>query len=207
MYEMTLDNFIIYAGVIMIAGLLPSMSSLAVLSRTLTSGFTHGLFTSIGIVLGDIIFIIVAIYGLSALAILHKGLFELVVFVGGVYLIWLGTMHWQDDHTSLECRKLETSSLYSSFFAGLLITLADQKAILFYLGFVPTIYELSTISVIDTGIIIAITIVVLCGAKLFYVYIGSRGSLLIKNATAIKTINKVAGVTLMSIGSYIMLTT
>ena len=66
---MTLDNFIILASVMMIGGLLPSISSLTVLSRTVTSGFSHGFFTSLGIVLGEIIFIIVAIYVLSVLAI------------------------------------------------------------------------------------------------------------------------------------------
>lgn len=204
---MTLDNFIILASVMMIGGLLPSISSLAVLSRTVTSGFTHGLFTSLGIVLGDIIFIIVAIYGLSVLAKTFEGLFELVVFVGGAYLIWLGTMHWQDDRTSLEFEKSEASSLYSSFFAGLLITLADQKAILFYLGFFPAIFDLSTITVIDTVTVIVITIVALGGAKLFYAYIGSRGNFLIHNIRAITLINKVAGGMLILIGSYIMLTT
>lgn len=204
---MTFDNFIILASVMMIGGLLPSISSLTVLSRTVTSGFTHGLFTSLGIVLGDIIFIIVAIYGLSVLAKTFEGLFELVVFVGGAYLIWLGTMHWQDDRTSLEFEKIEASSLYSSFFAGLLVTLTDQKTILFYLGFFPAIFDLSIITIIDTVTVIIITIVALGGAKLFYVYVGSRSDLFIHNAQAIKLINKAAGGSLILIGSYIMLTT
>lgn len=204
---MTLDNLIILASVMTIGGLIPGISSLAVLSRTVTSGFSHGLFTSLGIVLGDIIFIIVAIYGLSVLAKTFEGLFELVIFVGSAYLIWLGTMHWQNNRASLEFNKLEKSSLYSSFFAGLLITLADQKVILFYLGFFPTIFDLSKITVLDTGIVITITIVALVSAKLFYVWVGLSGNLLIHNALAIKLINKVAGGTLILIGSYIMLTT
>jgi len=204
---MTLDNFILFASIMLIGGLTPSISSLTVLSRTATSGLAHGFYTSLGIVLGDIIFIIVAIYGLSILATTYEGLFELVVFVGGAYLIWLGTMYWQNDRTSLEFEKSEASSLYSSFFAGLLITLADQKAILFYLGFFSAIFDLSTIAIIDTGIIITITIVALGGAKLFYVYIGSRSDLFIHNAQAIKLINKAAGGSLILIGSYIMLTT
>lgn len=204
---MILDTIIVLVSVMTLGGLLPSASSMAVLSRSATSGFIHGLYTSFGIVLGDSLFIIVAIYGLSSLAKTYGALFELVVFVGGAYLIWLGTMHWQNKTKTLTAKKLDNVSLLSSFLTGLFITLADQKAILFYFGFFPAILDLSTISVSDTFIVIILTTVTLGGAKLFYAFIGDKGNVFINNTTAIKLINKLAGASLISIGSYIMLTT
>lgn len=204
---MTLETIVVLVSVMTLGGLLPSASSLAVLSRSATSGFFHGLYTSLGIVLGDSIFIIIAIYGLSTIAKTYGALFELVVFVGAAYLIWLGTMHWQNEINNLEAKKLDKVSLLSSFLAGLFITLADQKAILFYFVFFPAILNLSTITVIDTFTVIIITTVTLGSAKLFYAFIGLKGNLFINNTIAIKSINKLAGATLISIGSYIMLTT
>ncbi|HBE31774.1 MAG TPA: hypothetical protein DD990_10685, partial [Cyanobacteria bacterium UBA11368] len=56
----------------------------------------------------------------------------------------------------VETEEVVKSSLLSSFMTGLLITLADQKAILFYFGFFPAFLDISKISYLDTGIIIAI---------------------------------------------------
>ena len=47
---------------------IPSLSVFTVIARSISSGFTHGLMTAIGIVIGDIIFILVAIYSLAAIA-------------------------------------------------------------------------------------------------------------------------------------------
>ena len=47
---------------------LGSISVLAVTARSASSGFVHGVFTTIWIVAGDIIFILLTIFSLSVLA-------------------------------------------------------------------------------------------------------------------------------------------
>jgi len=46
-----------------------------------------------------------------------------------------------------------------------MITLGDQKAILFYLGFFPAFLDLKAISALDAVIVLAITVVTVGGAK------------------------------------------
>jgi len=53
-----------------IGAFIPSVSTLAVVARSAAFGFSHGFFTSLGIVIGDMVFILIAIYGLSILAII-----------------------------------------------------------------------------------------------------------------------------------------
>jgi threonine/homoserine/homoserine lactone efflux protein len=50
--------------------------------------------------------------------------------------------------------------------AGLLLTLADQKAIVFYLAFLPAFLDMSEIAWTDVGILAAITLVVTQGAAI-----------------------------------------
>jgi len=54
--------------IMLLLAIIPSVSVLTVTSRSITSGFTHGVFTTLGIVAGDIIYILIAILGLSFLA-------------------------------------------------------------------------------------------------------------------------------------------
>ena len=51
-----------------VLAVIPSVSVLAVSARAAAFGFSHGLFTALGIVAGDIIFILVAVYGLVFIA-------------------------------------------------------------------------------------------------------------------------------------------
>lgn len=204
---MNLNNAAILVSFLFFAGLLPSISSLTVLSRAATSGFSYGALTALGIVLGDIIFILIAIYGLSILAGNVTSLLSLLKFLGAVYLIWLGTMQWQSKVNSINRKKLDKSTLWSSLLTGLFITLADQKAILFYLGFFPALLDLSTITHLDTIIIISIAVTALGCAKLCYAYMGKKSVVFINNEKIIIRLYKMVGLFIIAVGCYIMLTT
>jgi len=204
--NMSASNISVLFSLLLIGGLLPSVSSLVVFSRAATSGFVHGAFTSMGIVLGDIIFILIAIYGLTILAQSVGSLFVLIKFLGAGYLIWLGTIQWQTKLQATQSKKTAEVSLLSSFLTGLFITLADQKAILFYIGFFPALFDLTKITLIDTSMIIVITTLTLGSAKLCYAIMGRRAIVFINHEKTITLLNKVVGSFMVAVGSYIMLT-
>lgn len=177
----------------------PSVSVLAVSTRSATFGFIHGVFTSIGIVTGDIIFILIAIGGLSLLAAKMGSLFILIKYFGAAYLIFLGIVLCRSQPQDIESREISRSSLWSSFLTGLLITLADQKATLFYLGFFPAFVDMTKISAIDTGIIMAIAIVAVGGVKLIYASIASQAKVLVRSSIS-KRLNILAGCVMIVVG-------
>ncbi len=203
--SLTLSNMAALFGVLVVGALIPGVSVLTVSARSAASGFIHGVFTTIGIVIGDIVFILLAIFGLSVLADTMGNLFILIKYLGGAYLIWLGISLWRSKSKTIEAEESIKSSLLSSFLIGLFITLGDLKAILFYLGFFPAIVDLSTISIFDTSIIIVIAIVAVGGVKLFYAYMADRASMLFKNPDAIRKINTIAGTIMIGIGIFVMM--
>jgi threonine/homoserine/homoserine lactone efflux protein len=179
---------------------IPSVSVLLVSARSAASGFTHGVFATIGIVVGDIIFIILAIYGLSVLAELMGSRFSLIKYLGGAYLIWLGIKLWRSSPGTEEVEKNIEPSLLSSFLAGLFITLGDQKAILFYSGFFPAFLDLSSVTLADIIIIIVIATLAVGGAKLVYAYMADRASLLLSSSHATRIINIIAATVMVGVG-------
>jgi threonine/homoserine/homoserine lactone efflux protein len=58
--------------------------------------------------------------------------------------------------------------------AGLSITLADQKAILFYLGFFPVFVDLSDLSIRDALMVMLIAVVSVGGVKVCYAALTAR---------------------------------
>lgn len=200
---MTFSNiFALFSAMVVLASI-PSLSVLTVCTRSAASGFIHGVFTTIGIVLGDIIFIIIAIWGLSLLAETMGNLFFLIKYLGGAYLIFLGIGLCRSQSKDVQTEEVVKSSLLSSFMAGLSITLADQKATLFYLGFFPAFLDISQISYLDTSIIIATATVAVGGVKLIYAFMADRARLLFNPKTR-KGINIAAGCVMIAVGVFLV---
>lgn len=201
---MTLSNIVALFGAMLVLAALPSLSVLTVVTRAISSGFLHGCLTAVGIVVGDIVFILVAIYGLSMIAD-TGGLFVVVKYLGGAYLIWLGVSLWRLPAQAMEIETVQKSSGISSFLAGLLLTLGDQKAILFYMGFLPAFVDLSALSLGDTGLIIAIATLTVGGVKLGYAYMADRARFLFQNQRTRQFINRMAGSVMVLTGVYLCL--
>ena len=196
---LTLGGIAALFGVMLVGALVRSVSVLAVSARSAAFGFAHGVCTSLGIVVGDIVFILIAIYGLSVLAELMGNHYPLIRYFGGIYLIWLGVALWRSKAKAEGLDGDLESSLLSSFLTGLLITLGDQKAILFYLGFSPAFIDLPAVSFFETSIII-IAIVAVGGAKLAYAYTAGKAGSVLKSARVSKGINVAAGGVMMGVG-------
>ncbi len=201
--SMTFSNIVALFSAMIVLASIPSVSVLAVSTRSATSGFIHGVFTTIGIVVGDIIFIIIAIWGLSFLAETMGSLFVLIKYLGSAYLILLGIGLCRSKSKDVETEEVIETSWLSSFLAGLSITLADQKSTLFYLGFFPAFLDISKLSYVDTIVIIAITTVSVGGVKLAYAFMADRARLMVSSKTR-TGMNLAAGCVMIAVGVFLV---
>jgi threonine/homoserine/homoserine lactone efflux protein len=202
--SLTLSSSVALFSAMAVLAAMPSVSVLAVTMRAATFGLIHGVVTSIGIVTGDLIFILIAIGGLSLLAAKMGSLFILIKYVGAAYLIFLGMGLCRTQPKDPDTRAIASSSLGSSFLTGLLITLADAKATLFYLGFFPAFLDMTKISPVDAGIVMAIAIVAVGGVKLIYALMASRVKVLIP-ANISRRLHLLAGWIMIVVGIVLIL--
>ena len=127
---------------------LPSTSVALVLTRSAASGLAAGAAVTAGIVLGDLLFVCLALLGMSALAESLSGAFYWVRLACGGYLIYLGWCCWRAAPQSANRPMASTPvRLWRDTLTGLLITLADVKAIVFYASLFPAFVDLSRITV------------------------------------------------------------
>jgi len=204
---LTLTTIIALLGTLIVLAIVPSVSVLAVSARAATFGFTHGMFTALGIVVADILFIVIAVYGLALIAELMGDQFRLIQYLGAAYLAWLGISMWRADAKARAADSVTRSSWMSSFLSGFLITLGDQKAILFYLGFFPAFIDLSTMTPADTLVIILIAIVGVGGAKLVYAYLADRAAVVFRDSRALRGINRLAACIMIAVAVTLLLKT
>ncbi len=195
-----LSSMVALFGAMMVLAIAPDASLVAVVGRSMASGYTHGLVTVIGILVGDLVFLMLAIYGLSAIAETMGDLFVMVKYLGGAYLIWFGIGLWRARSTTVEVEKIQETSWASNFLCGLTITLGDPKAILFYLSFLPAFLDVTRVSFLDMGIIMVLAAILVGGTKLGYAYMADKARLLFKSSQAKKKVNMTAGSVMIGTG-------
>jgi threonine/homoserine/homoserine lactone efflux protein len=92
---MTLLSITGLAVAMFLLAITPGPGVFATVSKALASGFRYTIPVVVGIVLGDLIFLLFAIYGLSAVAEAFNALFVVIRYVGCGYLILLGIKLWR----------------------------------------------------------------------------------------------------------------
>lgn len=197
---MTLISTVSFALAMLVLAASPGPGVFATVARSLSCGFRPALIVVAGIVLGDIIFLLFAIFGLSILAQTLGNLFIIIKLLGGSYLIWQGIKIFFS-HTSLtDTEEKVTTSRAENFIGGLFITLGNPKVILFYCGFLPTFVSLSELTFADILIIIAVIATILVAVLGTYAWMASSARHFLKTPRQMKRLNRTAGGVMVTAG-------
>lgn len=180
----------------------PGPGVFATVSKALASGFRSAIPVVAGIVVGDLVFLMLAIFGLAAIAEEFAALFTIIKYLGAGYLIYLGIKLVRSQPGAVVSP--QASSGRYSFFAGLSITLGNPKVILFYLGFLPTFVDMTTLATGDIAIVATIVSVVLGTVMAFYAFTASRARKLFRSSVAMNRMNKTAGGVMIGTGSVLL---
>jgi threonine/homoserine/homoserine lactone efflux protein len=202
---MTLFSTLALAGAMLLLAATPGPGVFATVARSLASGFGHAAVVVAGIVTGDLVFLLLAIFGLASFAGLLGEFFMVVKIAGGLYLLWLGYRIWRQRPGSIEIRGVRELSWKQNFLSGLVITLGNPKVILFYLGFLPTFMDLAALGVGDVVIVAAVVSVVLGGVMLAYAWSAARARALFRSEKAERILNRSAGGVMMATGSMLII--
>ena len=173
---MTPETLLAFAVAMILLSLTPGPGCFAVIARALSGGFRSGMAAVVGLVLGDILYLVLAVVGLSALARVMGEFFLIVKVLGAAYLIWLGVRCWR---APLRPGEVAPSSdrrgLWRSFALGFFVTLGNAKVILFYVAFVPSFVELARLSAWDVVLLAAVVATALVVVLGGYALLGRPG--------------------------------
>ncbi|MGE6783372.1 LysE family translocator [Ensifer adhaerens] len=200
---MTLAALIAYSGALFIAAAIPGPGVTALVARALGSGFRETFFMSLGIVLGDMIYLTAAILGLALIAQTFTTAFLVVKFAGVLYLGYIAWKLWSAGLLPEDIKAKPSTSAAMSFLSGLLVTLGNPKTMLFYVALVPTLIDIRAIGPGDYGLLLTATLLLLLAVLTPYMLLASRARLLLKQPKALKALNRVAASVLAGTAAYI----
>ncbi|WP_175987140.1 LysE family translocator [Bacillus sp. Marseille-Q1617] len=115
----------------------PGIDTALLTKRTISDGKADGFKMALGIAAGCLVHTVAAAFGLSAILMKSAAAFEVVKYVGAVYLIYLGvTSFVKKKETSAEIT--DTAAVKrSAFKQGLFTNVFNPKVAVFFLTFLP----------------------------------------------------------------------
>ena len=198
---MTIESTIAFAAAMLVLAASPGPGVFAATAQALAGGFRSAAGVIAGIVIGDLIFLMLAVFGMSALANALGGLFVVVKVAGGAYLILMGIRLWtaRTDPPNSKAAVAPTGAR-RRFLGGLFITLSNPKVIVFYCGFLPTFMDLTRLTAVDIAIAAGVVAAVLSGVLGVYAYGAARARRLFAGHRATRRFNRTAGTVLIGTG-------
>ncbi len=200
---MTRESALAFALAVAVFAATPGPAILACVAEALGFGFRSAVALASGIVLGDVFFLLLAVYGLSVIADALGGLFLVVRMAGSGYLIWLGWRLWTAEVRTGGDAAGVVPSGGRGFRAGLLLTLGNPKVIFFYLGFLPAFMDLPAVRGRDVAEVVVILVTVLMTVNVSYAWMASRAREWVRGVPAMRRLHRAAGTALGAIGVYV----
>ncbi|EPX77353.1 LysE family translocator [Litoreibacter arenae] len=206
---MTITPFelLFYAGGLLILFLTPGPVWVALLARSMSGGFHAAWPLALGVVVGDVIWPLVAVLGVSWIVDQVSWFMDVLKWVAVLMFIVMGGLLIRNADAELsKDSRLTRPGMWAGFIAGLVVILANPKAVLFYMGVLPGFFDLTRITWADIAAICFLSFIVPLTGNLILALSVDRVRGLLKAPGAVGRMNTIAGWLLVGVGIVIGLT-
>lgn len=133
---MLLEVWIALLGTAVLISLSPGAGAATAMSAGLTYGIQGASWTTLGLMAGYGIQIIVVSIGLGSLIATSPELFQVIKWVGVGYLLWLGIQFWRQRHNA-DIESHVSAPGPTRFWQATLINITNPKGLVFLVALIP----------------------------------------------------------------------
>ena len=204
---MSPENALSFLFIIFVFAITPGPGVFALLARSLSSGARPCISMALGMAISDVIYLILACFGLAVIAEQWSSLFMFLRFIGAFYLLYLGWKMWNAPTKASLQNGLDKApfTIARGLLQGFLISASNPKVIFFYIAFLPTILDLSSLTRSDIAMASVITLLGLMLGLMLVAICASSARNFFTSQKAAKGLNRTSGGIMIGAGSYLAL--
>jgi threonine/homoserine/homoserine lactone efflux protein len=198
----TLTELWFYAGALIILWITPGPVFVALTARALSGGFRSAWPLALGVTIGDIIWPLIAIFGLTWVVSRVENLLEILHWVAATIFLLMGVGLIRTASRSIFVAegRLTRPGLWPAFSAGVAAVIGNPKAVLFYMGVLPGFFDLSRVTGADIAVILFMSALIPFSGNLVTAFAVGQARRLLKSPRALWWINVGAGSLLVLVG-------
>jgi threonine/homoserine/homoserine lactone efflux protein len=173
----------------------------ALTARALSGGFAAAWPLAVGVALGDLIWPLAAILGLSWIESAYGDLLAALRWVAAVIFLIMGYLLIRKPAATLNAdSRLTRPGMWAGFTVGVAAVIGNPKAILFYMGALPGFFTLETLTTPDIAMIIALSAVIPMVGNLGLAIFLDRARQLLSSPESVRKLNVTSGILLIGVG-------
>jgi len=203
----TLSDAALYAGALLILFLTPGPVWVALLARAMSGGFQAAWPLAMGVVVGDVIWPLVAILGVTWIVSVFDGFMLVLKWVACLTFLTMGYLLIRNAGKEIaKDSRLTRPGMWAGFIAGVVVILGNPKAVIFYMGVLPGFFDLTRLTGIDIAVICALSFAVPLAGNLILAGFVDHARRLLTTPGALKRLNIISGGLLIAVGIVIPFT-
>lgn len=195
-YEMYITSSIVLA-------LIPGSDTMFILGQSIVNSRKSGVYSALGICAGILVHTFLAAFGLSIVLKNSITAFNVVKFMGAMYLVYMGVKSIKSkDNLLLNERMMQKENLKKAFFQGMITNILNPKVALFFLAFLPQFVDTTNNYGALPFAILGLTSFFISGiwCVLLSVFASFIAIFLKRNKNFGKIINKISGIIFIVLG-------
>ncbi len=205
--SVTIWQLLVYTAGMAALWAVPGPVWVALLARSLSGGFAAAWPLAVGVVLGDLMWPAIAIFGLSWIVSVYADFLHVLKLVASVVFGVMGIMLIRKSGSlgGADSRLTRPGRL-AGFMTGIAAVIGNPKAILFYMTVLPGFFDLSRLNGADIAAILVVSGLVPLVGNLGLALFLHKARDLISSPERVTILNRVSGVLLILVGIAIALT-
>jgi threonine/homoserine/homoserine lactone efflux protein len=197
---MTFSSICIYVFVLAATAAIPGPDIVAILARALSLGFERTLVFISGILFGHALWTVAAALGLVALVQMLGPAFFIIKLAAASYLLYLAWKLWNAAAEVDSSIDGQDGNQKGGFVSGLLISLSNPKAIVFFGAVMPSVLPIANLTVFELLIVLAVSTVTMFIVFGTWAAIASRARIALQSASSRRVFNKASALALTGAG-------
>ena len=198
--EASLLGLFVVAAIVLL--LTPGPAVLYIVTRSVEQGRLAGLVSALGVHVGTLVHVAAAALGVSALLVSSALAFDVVKYLGALYLIYLGVRKLAGWDQPARGQTVAPRSLRRLFGQGVVVNVLNPKTALFFLAFLPQFVDVSRgvvgLQILVLGLIFVVLGVISDG--LYAVAAGTAGTWLKREGRLLRAERYVSGGVFVGLG-------
>ena len=173
----------------------------ALTARALSGGFASAWPLAVGVALGDLVWPLAAILGLSWIESSFGDVLSVLRWAAAAIFLVMGIMLIRKPAATLDAdSRLTRPGMLAGFTVGVAAVIGNPKAILFYMGALPGFFTLEALTAPDITAIIAISALVPMAGNLGLALFLDRARQLLSSPESVRKLNVGSGILLIGVG-------
>lgn len=200
---MSVTGYELFLYALGLAGLwaVPGPVWLALTARALSGGFAAAWPLAVGVAIGDLVWPLAAILGLSWVESVYGDLLSVLRWVAAVVFVVMGVVLIRTPTTRLTgSGRMTKPGVWAGFSVGLAAVIGNPKAILFYMGALPGFFALGALTPLDIGLIIGVSALIPMAGNLTLALFLDRARALLSSPQSLRRLNLISGSLLVAVG-------